>query len=116
MNMQQINDLQVIKDIPTEDELNMREEFADMHVMASDEDVDDEDVSYLAELCDDNNMDACMRNLLLQYNDDTGSKSAEELYLKQVIMGNNKTLEGLAKRQMEYEQQWKEQKTSADVL
>ena len=116
MSIQQPSNLSIINGIPTEDELNIREEYADMHVMGFDEDVDDEDVSYLAELCDDKNMDAYMRNILLQYNDDTGSKSAEELYLKQVIMGNNKTLEGIANRKMEYEQQWKEQKTSADVL
>ena len=115
---------QLINDIPTEEDLDKMEDIESSYVMSSykllssvDDEREDEDISYLSALCDPKNLDALTRNFLLAFYDDTHNKSIEELYLKQVIRGNNKTLEGLAKRQMEYEQQLgKEQETAADVL
>jgi len=108
---------ELFNSIPTDDQLDSMEAVEDGFVMTNYDYLDKEDVSYLSALCDDTTMDAYMRKYLIEYNDTTGSKSSEELYMRQVIMGNNKTLEGLAKRQMEYEQQlWKEQETAADML
>ena len=117
---------QLMNGIPTEEDLDKMEDIESDYVMSSykllsnvdedDEDEEYEDISYLSALCDPENLDALTRNFLLAFNDDTQSKSIEELYLKQVIRGNNKTLEELAKRQMEYEHSRKEQETSADML
>ena len=114
---------QLLSGIPTEEDLDKMEDIESSYVMSSykllsnvDEDCEDEDISYLSALCDPKNLDALTRNFLLAFYDDTQSKSIEELYLKQVIRGNNKTLEGLAKRQMEYEHSRKEQETAADML
>lgn len=117
---------QLVNGIPTEEDLDKMEDIESNYVMSSykllsnvdedDEDEECEDISYLSALCDPENLDALTRNFLLAFNDDTQSKSIEELYLKQVIRGNNKTLEELAKRQMEYEHSRKEQETSADML
>lgn len=84
--------------IPTEEQLDNMEVVEDNFMMTNYDYLDKEDVNYLSTLCDNTTLDAYMRMFLLEYNDTTGSKSAEELYMKQVIMGNNKTLEGLAKR------------------
>ena len=96
---------QLMNGIPTEEDLDKMEDIESDYVMSSykllsnvDEDEECEDISYLSALCDPENLDALTRNFLLAFNDDTQSKSIEELYLKQVIRGNNKTLEELAKR------------------
>lgn len=96
-----------INDLPTIDQLADNDFRADILASVGTEDsVDDEDVSFLSAYCQDGALDASMRKMLMSYWDTTNSSSAEEMYLKNVII-NKPNIAELAKRQMEYEQQWK---------
>lgn len=91
--------------LPTSDQLDDEEQLADSYAYA--DTVADEDVSFYADLCNDDTLASCTRQYLMSYNDKTNSKSAEECYLKNVIR-NNKTLADIAQREIEYEHKWKE--------
>lgn len=93
-----------INDLPTIDQLSDNDFRADILATVGTEDsVDDEDVSFLAAYCQDGALDATMRKMLMSYWDTTNSSSAEEMYLKNVII-NKLNIAELARRQMEYEQ------------
>ena len=107
-----------IDDLPTDEELDNQEitEYYDRDDYDIEDDMSDLEAAYYAYLCaDDENFKAEIRKMYIGGNVNSDA-SLDELYLKSVIKNKKDPLSQMIHKQYEYEQSWKKQEKTADML